>query len=688
MTSESRRPSLPKFAPFGGLALAVVSASCLTGVAATAHAAPSTPTTPVNGPISYTKTGPHGFETEWHDINPDGTGDALVPVSDQGLYNGAGPGTNPGVANPEVFGGIFSPDGTRVVFQAFNGCRYLADANGSNAVALTVVAPPYVACTTLAYGRLFPTASPLPVGSFVGWSADSAYLYFADAAGNINTLTANGATAGALATKVPAGYRLLSVSPTGALALAATTGSQHIGILDPGAATVRDIGTGSDASFSAANGQLLVLDQVVIPGQSTGGFVLFLVDAANGIRTQITDPAVDHVSAGMRTFTWSPDGKQVAYTSGSAIYTRPVVAGGARTLVVQGTASMGVASWHNGPIAPAPAADRLAGADRIDTAVHVSQWSYDSHGVGGRQAKVAVLSRSDQFADALGGSALAAQKGGPLLLTPTAALDDRAKTELTRVLTPGATVYVLGGTSALSPAVEQSIRDLGFVPQRLQGPDRFSTATTIASAVSAHPHTVMVATGRNFPDALAAGAAAAQDPNGGVVILSDDAALPAPVKTYLSGIDPTTTNVYAVGGQGKAALATSFPAWHPTPLAGNDRYETAALVAKSALFPGPIGSIGLATGSAWPDALSGGALIATQHGPLLLTPPVGTSDQLPAIERDLVVALAPHLSNIVVFGGQNAVSGGLELNTATAALGANHFFTYVNRLSPTVAGAR
>ena len=41
-----------------------------------------------------------------------------------------------------------------------------------------------------------------------------------------------------------------------------------------------------------------------------------------------------------------------------------------------------------------------------------------------------MISRSDEFADALGGSALAAQKGGPLLLTATNGLDPRVRDEL------------------------------------------------------------------------------------------------------------------------------------------------------------------------------------------------------------------------------------------------------------------
>jgi hypothetical protein len=173
------------------------------------------------------------------------------------------------------------------------------------------------------------------------------------------------------------------------------------------------------------------------------------------------------------------------------------------------------------------------------------------------------------------------------------------------------------------------------------------------------------------------------------VVLSNDAALPVPVKKYLSGVNPATSNVYGVGGQGVAALRGAFPQWAGrfTPLSGADRFATAAAVAGSQLFTshGPIGRVGLATGMAWPDALSGGALIATQHGPLLLTDP--SSEYLPSAELNLVKALAPHLSGTVVFGGLQAV-GTVAINTAKSALGANGYFMYLNRQSPELAGPR
>src|SRR5580700_7640205 len=81
---------------------------------------------------------------------------------------------------------------------------------------------------------------------------------------------------------------------------------------------------------------------------------------------------------------------------------------------------------------------RVSGADRFLTAVAVSQVSFPTAG----SAKAVVLASGDAFADALAGTPLAVQKGGPLLLTPSTGLTPPVVAEITRVLPPGGMVYV------------------------------------------------------------------------------------------------------------------------------------------------------------------------------------------------------------------------------------------------------
>src|SRR5439155_16258885 len=186
--------------------------------------------------------------------------------------------------------------------------------------------------------------------------------------------------------------------------------------------------------------------------------------------------------------------------------------------------------------------ERLAGNDRIDTAIAISQDSFpnsaNSAGVqaAATGASAVVLARSDLFPDALAGTPLACAQNAPLLITPAAALDPRVAAELQRVLASGRTVYLLGGTNALSAAVEASVRALGYGTVRYAGPDRYGTAVRIALAGLGSPATALVATGINFPDALAGGAAGCK--THGAVLLTAGSAMPGVTADYLAAHHP------------------------------------------------------------------------------------------------------------------------------------------------------
>jgi hypothetical protein len=276
---------------------------------------------------------------------------------------------------------------------------------------------------------------------------------------------------------------------------------------------------------------------------------------------------------------------------------------------------------------------RLAGKDRFATAVAISKHSFPEDGT----AAAAVLARSSDFADALAGTPLAVAKDGPLLLTPTATLAEATRDELIRALPARATVYLLGGRAAISPAVEAEVQRMGFRTQRLGGADRYVTATLIAEQMGAFAGPAYLATGTNFPDALGAGAAAAA--TDGVVLLTRDATLPPATKAFLDA-RPANERV-AVGGQAAAAVPDAVAA------AGKNRYETAVLLARR--LDHSIMAVGIASGTAFPDGLAGGAHIGAVNGPLVLVQPTA----LPAEVRDY---LGEHGVHGFVYGGSSAVA--------------------------------
>ena len=298
-----------------------------------------------------------------------------------------------------------------------------------------------------------------------------------------------------------------------------------------------------------------------------------------------------------------------------------------------------------GPAPTTPAAPvRVAGADRFATAIAASTAEFPTSGSAG----AVVLARSDIYPDALVGTALAASKHAPLLFTNGGALTSATSAEIQRVLTVGGTVYLLGGTTAIPDSVSVALTTMGYVVVRYSGADRYATALAVANGLG-NPSTVLLATGINFPDALAAGPAAAH--LGGVVLLTDGSSMPATVTAYLAAHPGT---VYAIGGPAVAADPSA------TPLTGADRFATATAVA-TAIFTSP-NNIGVASGVTFPDALSGGAFQAHFGGPIVLAAPT----TLPASSSSYITGAKSTIVTSTIFGGTAALSAAVQTAVSTA----------------------
>ena len=220
------------------------------------------------------------------------------------------------------------------------------------------------------------------------------------------------------------------------------------------------------------------------------------------------------------------------------------------------------------------------------------------------------------------------------------------QTELLRVLATGGRVYLLGGTSAIAASVESQLADLGYQTTRLAGADRYATAVAVAGALG-DPTTVLLATGTNFPDALAAGPAAAHV--NGAVLLTSGASMPSETAAYLSAHAKTT---YAIGASAAAALPSADA------IAGANRYATAVAVAMK-FFANPP-TFGVATD--FPDALAAGALLAHLGAPLLLS----GGGSAAGVTLQYVTSIAGSATSGHVFGGSSAVSDNVRTAVSTA----------------------
>ncbi len=253
-------------------------------------------------------------------------------------------------------------------------------------------------------------------------------------------------------------------------------------------------------------------------------------------------------------------------------------------------------------VPPAGAADpaffRQSGLDRYGTAAAVSSKAFPAG------ADNVFVASGTSFPDALAGASFAAANGGPILLVRRDALPNATAEELDR-LNPKV-VTVLGGTSAVSDPIAEAVAEYASVEaRRVSGADRWSTAANISSGFVAPVDTVYVASGLNYPDALAGGAAIGGTTGGPVLLVLRDA-IPSATAAELTRLQPT--NIVVLGGTAavsKAVLDALVPYAPNPPLrrSGDDRYETALQVA-NAFSAAPVVYLAGATSSPtpWPRA--------------------------------------------------------------------------------------
>jgi len=298
--------------------------------------------------------------------------------------------------------------------------------------------------------------------------------------------------------------------------------------------------------------------------------------------------------------------------------------------------------------------ERSLGASRYDTAVDVSKKFASADWV--------VVATGANYPDALAGAPLAYELGGPILLShPKNGLSAAAKAEVDRL---GAThALIIGGTGVVPASVSSQLVAAG-VPagniSRIAGVNRYDTSAKIAARLKAERGggaitTAFVATGENFPDALAASGLAAK--MGAPVLLVARGSVPSQTAGALAALGVTDTIVLGGTSAVSAAVYSRLPS--PMRLAGVNRYATAAVVANWALDSSGAGfapsQVIVATGSNFPDALSSGVLGAVDDATTVLV-----NADVPGETRSFLSGRAAGIDTLYVIGGPGAVSTAVE----------------------------
>ncbi|MGI9016122.1 MAG: cell wall-binding repeat-containing protein [Euzebya sp.] len=327
---------------------------------------------------------------------------------------------------------------------------------------------------------------------------------------------------------------------------------------------------------------------------------------------------------------WSPDGTRLAFvgtnfeTEFAAVYTSTVEGTDVQLLAelpadprVQGN-NPTIASWAVAPATPPepleeppppPTNNALAMGGFDGNATTTERADYTDHtayAVAVSRARFVtgaaahgVVSRDDAFPDSLAGAALTGE--GPLLFTASDALPSSTFDELVRAVGGGGTVYLLGGTAAISQAVEDQLAET-FMVTRLAGPSRVETSIAVATEVlnlygapdtsfaGARGGTVAIARAggpannptAGWADSVTAGAWTAA--NRIPTFVTDTSGVHPALADLLEGLQPDRTVL--LGGTGALSQAVEDAVPNPDRIAGLSRADTARAIAQD-LIGGP-----------------------------------------------------------------------------------------------------
>ena len=295
--------------------------------------------------------------------------------------------------------------------------------------------------------------------------------------------------------------------------------------------------------------------------------------------------------------------------------------------------------------------ERLAGANRYETALAVAE-AYRGLTSGLHYNNVIIASGLD-FADALGGTYLAAKTAAPILLVNRDPKTIKMIAENVKdYLSASGKVFILGGTGAVSPLMEEELNALGIPGDRIKrfgGKNRYDTNLQILEYCSPVAEDVLVCCGTNFADALSASAT-------GKPILLVGKTLTEDQLSFFNHSVPA--RAFIIGGEGAVSasieqLLKDFGLPEVYRVWGPNRYVTSAMVAAEFFTDKQRYYVTLAYGQNFPDGLSGGPLSYAIGAPLLLVRDGNEQDACDVVKNGIRSRRAK------VLGGPSLISNAL-----------------------------
>ena len=222
--------------------------------------------------------------------------------------------------------------------------------------------------------------------------------------------------------------------------------------------------------------------------------------------------------------------------------------------VVGGTSAISTDTVSEIQFATGAAVKRLSGSNRYATALKIAkevQKLSDEEEI----SDICIIATGSNFADALSASAYAYYADAPIYLVRS---DDGISEEVLASIEEGGytNIIVMGGTAAVSEEAYAQLEEIeGVTVSRMNGENRYETSAMIAEwsvEQGMSYDCAVIATGTNYPDALAGAALAGR--NGAVILLASDEKTDA--VDLLADSTEEIQTIYFLGGT--SAISTAL----------------------------------------------------------------------------------------------------------------------------------
>lgn len=275
--------------------------------------------------------------------------------------------------------------------------------------------------------------------------------------------------------------------------------------------------------------------------------------------------------------------------------------------------------------------NRLAGSDRIKTAIEVSKEAFV-------KSDNILLVNGYKEADALSASTLAHKLDAPILLVEKDVICEEVIDEINRL--EAKNITIVGGPDSIS---EKSLAYLDkFNVNRISGEDRFETSVKIANKIG-YCDKLIIANGYNIVDALASSPLAIKESRS--IILTQKSEIPKSAKTIIDN----STDIIIVGGEASISeeIKKEINDKNITRIYGLDRFETSTKIAER--LGENQNSAALVNGYKYADALAVGSVSKKLESPILLI----KKDEIPKSVKNYIDN--EKIERILIIGGYESI---------------------------------